>query len=79
MCLTRFVGIARFPTMIESSNRYKMPEFVSVGDAARLLGVSVATVRNWEKAGKIAAIRTPGGQRRFAGADIDDLLRKGKK
>jgi excisionase family DNA binding protein len=37
----------------------------SIGEVADKLGVTVATVRVWEKTGKIKAIRTPGGHRRF--------------
>ena len=34
--------------------------------AARYLGVSLATIRRWTDAGHIACYRTPGGQRRFS-------------
>ena len=64
--------------MNESSNTYDGSEFVTPRDAARLLSVSVATIRNWEKAGKIAAIRTPGGQRRFKTVDINRILGESK-
>lgn len=46
---------------------------LSIGQAARELGVSVDTLRRWEAEGKLAATRTPGGQRRFAQADIDRI------
>lgn len=46
-------------------------ELVPIGDVAKAMNVSVATVRNWERAGKITAIRTPGGQRRFTRSEID--------
>ena len=32
------------------------------GLAARLIGVSVPTIHNWRKAGKIEASKTPGGK-----------------
>lgn len=38
---------------------------LSVGQAAKALGVSVDTLRRWDKAGKIQSTRTPGNQRRF--------------
>ena len=61
--------------MKESINTYTdPPEWLAIGDVARVLDVSVATVRNWERAGKITAIRTPGGQRRFKRADVDRLI-----
>ena len=46
-------------------------EMVSIGEVARLLGVSVDTVRRWERAGRIHAHRTAGGQRRFPASEVD--------
>lgn len=46
-------------------------EYVSPKEAARRLGVSVDSLRRWEAAGKIHAIRTPSGQRRF---DINSYI-----
>jgi excisionase family DNA binding protein len=40
-------------------------------EAARYLGVSLATVRRWTDAGHIACYRTPGGQRRFSREQLD--------
>ncbi len=48
---------------------------VSIGEAATTLGVSVDTIRNWEKAGKITALRTPGGIRKFRLSEIQGLKR----
>ena len=42
----------------------------SIGTAARLLSISASTVRNLERRGQLEAIRTPGGQRRFRGAEL---------
>jgi excisionase family DNA binding protein len=39
--------------------------------AARYLGVSLATIRRWTDAGHISCYRTPGGQRRFAREQLD--------
>ena len=47
---------------------------VSVGEAARLLGVSVDTLRRWADDARIPVIRTPTGHRRFRIRDIDALL-----
>lgn len=55
-------------------NTYQTPVLISIGEAARLTGVTVATVRNWDRKGKITAIRTPGGQRRFRLEDIQAIL-----
>jgi excisionase family DNA binding protein len=43
-------------------------------DTARLLGVSVGTVRRWADAGLIESYRTPGGHRRFSLEQIDRFL-----
>lgn len=42
--------------------------------AARYLGVSLATVRRWTDAGHIGCYRTPGGQRRFSRDQLDDFI-----
>ena len=46
-------------------------DLVPIGEVARIFGVTVATVRRWEREGKISAQRTPGGQRRFNRAEIE--------
>jgi excisionase family DNA binding protein len=42
--------------------------------AARYLGVSLATIRRWTDAGHIGCFRTPGGQRRFAREQLDAFI-----
>jgi excisionase family DNA binding protein len=42
--------------------------------AARYLGVSLATIRRWTDAGHIACYRTPGGQRRFSKDQLDAFI-----
>ncbi|BBZ51946.1 hypothetical protein MHEI_36630 [Mycobacterium heidelbergense] len=49
-------------------------ELLAVGAAAGLVGVSVDTLRRWERNGRIIALRTPTGHRRFRRADIEALL-----
>jgi excisionase family DNA binding protein len=44
-------------------------------EAARYLGVSLATIRRWTNAGVLPGYRTPGGQRRFSRAQLDGFLR----
>lgn len=54
------------------TDTYRNPEdLLSVGETARVLGVSVPTIRRWEAAGKIVGSRTLGGQRRFARSEIE--------
>ncbi|TSC86347.1 MAG: hypothetical protein G01um10147_870, partial [Microgenomates group bacterium Gr01-1014_7] len=38
---------------------------LKIGQASKLLGVSIDTLRRWEKAGKLKTIRTPGGTRLY--------------
>jgi excisionase family DNA binding protein len=42
--------------------------------AAQYLGVSLATIRRWTDAGHISCYRTPGGQRRFSRAQLDEFI-----
>lgn len=49
-------------------------EYVSIGEAARICGVSVGTVRNWERAGQVTSVRTPSNHRRYRRSDVEALL-----
>ena len=49
--------------------------YVSLGQAARALGVTPATVRRWTATGFLPCVRTAGGHRRIAKEDVDDLKR----
>ncbi len=42
--------------------------------AARYLGVSLATIRRWTDAGYLTGYRTPGGQRRFSREQLDGFV-----
>jgi len=41
-----------------------------IGKAARMIGVSIQTLRNWEKSGKLVSQRSPGGQRFYRLEDV---------
>lgn len=43
---------------------------VSIGDAAKELGVSVKTIRRWSDSGKLKFERSPSGHRRYNLADL---------
>lgn len=45
-------------------------EWVSLGEAAKVLGVHPATIRNWADRGELPYRRTPGGHRRFRRVDL---------
>jgi excisionase family DNA binding protein len=48
---------------------------LSIGEAAAYLGVSAASLRKWSDQGLIRVYRTPGGQRRYATADLEEFMR----
>ena len=48
-------------------------DLLAIGEAARRLGVSVGTLRRWTDEGRVACIRTLGGQRRYARTAIEAL------
>ncbi|HEU0236774.1 MAG TPA: helix-turn-helix transcriptional regulator [Candidatus Limnocylindrales bacterium] len=45
-----------------------------IGEAAEMLGVSVETVRRWEREGRLRTERTDGGQRRVPLGEVRRLL-----
>lgn len=49
-------------------------EWVSLGQAAQIIGVHPATIRNWAERGELPFRRTPGGHRRFRRADLEQWL-----
>jgi excisionase family DNA binding protein len=51
-----------------------MDKLISPRQAAKMLGVSVMTLRNWEKDKKINCVRTPGNHRRFRISEIKNLM-----
>lgn len=56
------------------------PMYVSTGFAAKYLGVSDTSLRQWAKEGRIAYVITPGGHFRYFLPDVADLvLKNGKK
>jgi molybdopterin-binding protein len=51
-----------------------MPESYRIGEAAKLLGVRVETIRRWDRAGRIRLQRTTGRQRLVPAAEVARLL-----
>ncbi len=49
-------------------------DVLTLGEAARLLGVDPDTLRRWSDAGKIEVFTTAGGHRRFRRSAIDAML-----
>lgn len=52
----------------------KDPDWVTLTEACRLLGVSPSTVRRWGDSGMVRTFLTPGGHRRFARAGLEAML-----
>lgn len=50
-------------------------EWISLSEAARLLGVHPSTARSWADSGKLSVHRTAGGHRRFLRSEIEDFGR----
>ena len=50
------------------------PEWLTLGQAARFLGVAQSTIRKWSDQGRVPAFYTPGGHRRFRRTDLDAFL-----
>ena len=48
--------------------------WLTLGQACRMLGVDESTLRRWADGGHVHAFRTPGGHRRFAESDLQELL-----
>lgn len=51
-----------------------MPKLYTPRDAAQVLGVSYASLKQWIYTGKIKSVQTPGGHHRISEAEIDRLL-----
>jgi excisionase family DNA binding protein len=52
----------------QKTSKRALRGFVSVSEAAKFLGVSPDTLRNWEASGKLIPARTEGGARRYSPA-----------
>ena len=52
------------------------PEWLTLGQAAKYLGVAQSTIRKWTDAGRLPAFKTPGGHRRYRRGDLDAFLER---
>jgi len=50
------------------------PDWLTLGQAARFLGVAQSTIRKWSDQGRVPAFYTPGGHRRFRRPDLETFL-----
>jgi excisionase family DNA binding protein len=49
--------------------------WLTLGQAARYIGVSEPTLRKWTDSGRIAVFRTPGGHRRYTRSVLEQFRR----
>ncbi len=52
------------------------PDWLTLGQAAKYLGVAQSTIRKWSDQGRVPAFYTPGGHRRYRRADLDAFLER---
>jgi excisionase family DNA binding protein len=60
----------------QSSARSGEGEWLTLGQAARFLGVAQSTIRKWSDQGRVPAFYTPGGHRRYRRADLETFLER---
>lgn len=59
------------------NNFDEMPELLLISEVAKILRVSILTIKRWEKKGKITPIRiNDRGDRRYRKSDIINLINK---
>jgi excisionase family DNA binding protein len=49
-------------------------DWLTLGQAARYLGVAQSTIRKWSDQGRLTAFYTPGGHRRYRQRDLDAFV-----
>jgi excisionase family DNA binding protein len=52
------------------------PDWLTLGQAAKYLGVAQSTIRKWSDNGRVPAFYTPGGHRRYRRGDLDAFLER---
>ncbi len=52
------------------------PEWLTLGEAARYLGVAQSTIRKWSDSGRVRVFKTPGRHRRYRRDDLDAFLER---
>ena len=52
------------------------PDWLTLGQAAKYLGVAQSTIRKWSDQGRVPAFYTPGGHRRYRRGDLETFLER---
>src|SRR5512133_3378932 len=63
--------VARMPVPADE------PDWLTLGQAAKYLGMAQSTIRKWSDTGRLPAFYTPGGHRRYRRSDLDKFLERG--
>jgi excisionase family DNA binding protein len=64
------------PESPSRSNPSSEHDWLTLGQAARYLGVAQSTIRKWSDDGRVPAFYTPGGHRRYRRPDLDAFLER---
>ena len=51
-------------------------DWLTLGQAAKFLGVAQSTIRKWSDVGRVPAFYTPGGHRRYKRGDLEAFLER---
>lgn len=51
-------------------------QLIKISEVSKILGVSIDTLRRWDKSGKFLSLRKPGGHRYYNLSDVDDYVAK---
>lgn len=62
-----------------AAGRPSTGQWLTVGQACRLLGVDPSTLRVWTDAGRLPSFRTPGGHRRYRREDVEAFLARQRR
>src|SRR5919206_3528691 len=49
-------------------------DWLTLGQAAKFLGVAQSTIRKWSDLGRVPAFYTPGGHRRYRRSDLEAFI-----
>jgi len=74
--------VNQYPTRTDymKTAEVKLSDYLTVNDAAALLGVSKTTLRNWDRAGKLKARRHPlNGYRLYSREELESLIKSVRK
>ena len=67
MSASQFPGMNRRAPAVE-------PDWLTLGQAAKFLGVAQSTIRKWSDQGRVPAFYTPGGHRRYRRRDLEAFV-----